>query len=388
MPVLAAMLFLVITGHTVARLFGPLPLPLAVQNRLAPWDDFRFSYRGAGRIICYMDRVQAWVPEGESIEFRPPFRNAFTKGKRNIFVYLPPGYRQDAPAPYPVIFYLHGFTSTVANFIEVASRFEKAMAAKKIPPVILVRSDASISGDTTDDPSTPWNDRAGAWYVNGPACRFEDYFFREFIPFVFSRFNVRKDPGGVVLLGASMGGFGALYYSITHPSLSRVIAVVFPAADLRYGIGGSRIAAYDPGRYAPVETDSPRRIINGMLLGGMFGLTEEFIFYPAFAGPPGGAGKGRPVWERWKEVNPADLLSGGTRDLSGKRYYIIAGTRDDFNCDSQVKVVKPLLLKSGARVFPANNFVPGGRHGHEFQIERMDGIVQWIGEQLGPAKGI
>jgi acetyl esterase/lipase len=182
-----------------------------------------------------------------------------------------------------------------------------------------------------------------------------------------------------------MGGFGVLYYGITNPAFSKIAACIYPAADLRYGVGGDKLADYDPAAYAPLDTDDIDRVVNASNLGGLAAITERWLYYPVFdsdaaAGPVWK--EDLPVWRRLMAVSPADLLRDGGIDLAGARFFILAGDRDDFNIDSQVRVAVPLLGKAGAGVYPEQWVIPGGRHHFDSIMPRMDELVKWIGNQL------
>jgi S-formylglutathione hydrolase FrmB len=248
-----------------------------------------------------------------------------------------------------------------------------------------VMPDGSISGNGIDDPATWFDDRSGNFYVNSNLGRFEDHFFEEIVPFVTSSFNVRTDPEGVVLMGSSMGGYGTLYYGVTHPSFSHVLVPIYPAADLRYGIRGDKLADFDPAGYALIADDNPKRIVNAAAGWGLLGVTEYWLYYPVFDSDknPGPVwSEDRPVWERLSAVNPVELLDKGDVDLSGQRYYIIVGSKDDFNLDAHIPVIVPRLARHGAAVFPGTNIIPGGRHNPEFITAHIYEIIGWIGGEL------
>ncbi len=367
-----------------ARIWGPIPLPPSVVNRGAPWESERPVYDGQGTLIAFMGK-DAIPPEGTSVRFEKPFRSDILGKERPLLVYLPPGY-DGKGAPCPVIFALHGFASRPQSWANlVIEPLEKAIEAGTVPPTVVVMPDFSVSGNGTDDPATWFDDRSGTFYINSNLGRYEDHFFKEIVPFVFSSFNVRTDPEGVILMGASMGGYGVLYYGVTHPSFSHILVPIYPAADLRYGINGNKIAKYDPSGYALVGTDNPRRIVNGTPLGGLFGVTEKWLYYPVFDSDksPGPVwSEDRPVWERLSAVNPVELLDAGNVSLSGQRYYIIVGSKDDFNLDSHIPLIVPRLVAHGAAVFPGTNIIPGGRHQPEFISAHIDEIIGWMGSQL------
>ncbi len=382
---IAAAITAVIAAFVVgAWIWGPLPLPLSVINRGSPWESQRPVYNGEGTLVTFMDADPA-RPEGRSVTYERPVASEILGTDRPLLVYLPPGYDEKG-APYPVLYALHGYasrTQTWANLL--IEPLERAIKAGTIEPVVVVMPDFSVSGNGADDPATWFDDRSGSFYTNSNLGRFEDHFFDEIVPLVSSSINVRTDPEGVVLMGSSMGGYGVLYYGVTHPSFSHVLVPIYPAADLRYGIRGDKLADYDPAGYALIDTDNPKRIVNAAAGGGLVGVTEQWLYYPVFDSDrnPGPVwSQDLPVWERLSAVNPVELLDNGDADLSGQRYYIIVGSDDDFNLNSHVQIIVPRLTAHGAAVFPEDNIIPGGRHNPEFISEHIDEIIGWIGTEL------
>ena len=376
----------IVCGAVYALVAGPLPIPIGLLNKMAPWPDTIPTYDGDGELICYMSADDPLLPSGESVTIHDPLYSRILGEDRPLMVFFPPGYDEGRPEPYPVVFALHGFSSRGQNWADwFIGPVEAAIASGDIPPAVLVFVDFSVSGDSTEDPDTYYDERGGAFYINSNLGRFEDHFFEEIATFVFTSFNVRTDPEGVVMIGSSMGGFGVLYYAITHPSFSHILVPIFPAADLRYGIDGDKMADYDQDGYAPIDTDDPDRIVDDAPVFGLLGVTEEWIYYNVFDSDrePGEVWTNDlPVWERMREANPVDILQTQRTDIEGQRYYIIVGSNDDFNFNSHIPVLVPLLTEAGAEVFPEDHIIPGGTHNNSLIVEHIDEIIRWIGSEL------
>ena len=365
----------------------PIPLPPYIIDLAAPWERGDISYSGEGRLLVYIgeEEIPPSLPGGTSVEIEPPLYSRLLAQDRALIVYLPPGY-DNGGEPYPVIFALHGNAGRCHTWVRLLIEpLEDAMENGTIPPAVVVFPDFSISGNGKDNPLTPYDDRLGSRYVNSNLGRFEDHFFQEIVSFVLYNFNVTTDPDGIVMIGASMGGFGVVYYAIKRPDFSHIIVPIYPTVDMRYSIDGDKLANYDSNRYTPIKLDDPDRIINGSIFGGLFGITEEWIYYPIFD-----SDKFRgevwtedlPVWERMKMANPVDMLIDEPRNLLGQRYYIIAGDGDEFNSDGAIKRLIPLLTLSGADVYPEENVITGGHHDSDFIIDNIDEILIWIGKEL------
>jgi len=119
-------------------------------------------------------------------------------------IYLPPGYGVDK-INYPVLYLLHGYTGDQTNWVQFGDVRRTATVAIErgyIPPLIIVMPDAGNS-----------------WYVNDAQgkVRYEDAFFNDFIPYIEKTYPVLAKKEFRAVAGLSMGGYGALLYSLKHP---------------------------------------------------------------------------------------------------------------------------------------------------------------------------
>ncbi len=384
--VLLIMLILLLIIGWIKR---PVPHPIPLINKFAPWENSIPEYDGGGKLMVYMGSNDPLLPIGDSVVKHDPIYSRVLGKERPLIVYLPPGYKNERK-PYPVIFALHGFGKRGQSWTNLLiDPLEKAIKDGVIPPVVVVFPDFSISGDGSDNPRTKYDERGGSFYINSNLGRFEDHFFKEIVPFVFSSFNVRTAPEGIVMMGSSMGGYGAIYYAITHPHFSHILVPIFPAADLRYGINGDKLADYDAENYALIDNDNPTRVVNGAVVGGLFGITEEWIYYFVFDSDkiPGDVWKeDKPVWERMMSVNPVELINVDRKSLSGQSYYVIVGDKDDFNFDAHVPILLPLLENAGAGIKREDVIISDGRHNPDFVKAHIDEILVWIGKELNETK--
>lgn len=362
----------------------PIPLPPRIVDRGVPWETGEIEYSGEGKLIAYMGDEEV-LPEGDSVEIRPPIYSMILGHDRPLFVYLPPGY-QKSGKDYPLLIALHGNGGRAQGWMKLLIEpMETAFEKGTMPPTVVVSVDFSISGDGKDNPLTPYDDRRGSRYVNSNLGRFEDHFTKEILPFVFSNFNVGTNPDRIAMIGRSMGGFGVLHYAISYPRLANNLVLIYPSADTRYSIAGDRMADYNPKRYEPITSDDPNRIVNDSIFGGLFGITEEWMYYAVFDSDkrPGEVWKeDRPVWERLMTVNPVEILKYRPPDLSAQHYYIIAGSKDDFNSNAYMPILVSRLLGAGAEVYPKKNIIEGGRHDSKFVKDNIDNIIKWLGVEL------
>lgn len=119
-------------------------------------------------------------------------------------IYLPFDY-ETSSRYYPVVYLLHGYTDNDMGWIQFGEAnmiADEAIAAREIPPMIIVMPDAGVS-----------------WYINNydGSVRYEDHFFQEFMPYVESHYRIRAEKNYRGVAGLSMGGFGTLVYILRHP---------------------------------------------------------------------------------------------------------------------------------------------------------------------------
>jgi S-formylglutathione hydrolase FrmB len=121
-------------------------------------------------------------------------------------VILPRGYDTDPTARYPVLYFLHGLGGNEQELLESGgmNEIEDLRAADKISEFLVVAPNGGRS-----------------FFINSRdgRLRYEDFFIKEFLPFIESHYRteaVRKDRG---ITGVSMGGYGALRLGLKYPEL-------------------------------------------------------------------------------------------------------------------------------------------------------------------------
>lgn len=145
-------------------------------------------------------------------------------------VYLPNGYDKDKADKYPVVYMLHGASGADTDWLVKGGMkvtADQLIARGQLRDSIIVMP--------TFGPTT--------WYIDGNADKAETAIIEEFIPYVEKEFNARSDRAGRSVGGLSMGGYGALNLSLSHPELFCAAGVLSPAI-------------YDP---LPPETSAARQ---------------------------------------------------------------------------------------------------------------------------------
>ncbi len=121
-------------------------------------------------------------------------------------VYLPPDY-ETSQRSYPVVYLLHGFTDDNTGWLqfgEINRYADKAIADGTIPPMIIIMPNADSS-----------------WYINSYDGKenYEDFFIKEFMPFIEKKYHIKAEKKYRGIAGLSMGGYGTLIYALKYPQL-------------------------------------------------------------------------------------------------------------------------------------------------------------------------
>jgi enterochelin esterase-like enzyme len=120
--------------------------------------------------------------------------------KRDLYVYLPPGY--DGRTPFPGLLWLHGIATDEKPFLDLVPVFDEAVRTGRIPPMVVAAPDGSVRGHASFF-------NTGSFYLNGARGNFEDYVVHDVWGFVERHFAIHPARDARVIGGASMGGFGA-----------------------------------------------------------------------------------------------------------------------------------------------------------------------------------
>ncbi len=247
----------------------------------------------------------------------------------NYTVYLPWDYDISQRA-YPVVYLLHGFTDDNTGWLqfgEINRYADKAIADGTIPPMIIIMPNADSS-----------------WYVNSYDGKenYEDFFIKEFMPYVEKKFRIKAEKRYRGVAGLSMGGYGTLIYALKHPDLFAA------AAPLSAGVyDDSELITMPDQNYANVLAR-----VYGRNLKGNERLNNV-----------------------WKENSVLDIVAReSTEDLSRVRYWIDCGD-DDFltkgNCLLHIALTKKHV--------PHEFRVRDGAHNWTYWRTGITDALQFIG---------
>lgn len=162
-------------------------------------------------------------------------------------LYLPPGYAStdNAARRYPVVYWLHGLNQSESADQFTASVVDAAIRAGTLPPLIVVYATGGGRAFYTDSPDGK---------ILGQTT-----IITELIPHVDKTYRTVAARGGRAIQGMSMGGWGALKLSMTHPDLFSSVVAFAPSLRTPENIRETypdiitRMYAGDPERFRAVH---------------------------------------------------------------------------------------------------------------------------------------
>jgi len=135
-------------------------------------------------------------------------KSSILKGERKFAVYLPPDY-ETSQRSYPVLYLLHGSGDDQTGWVqfgEILHIADKSIKEGTSTSMIVVMPDANTG-------------KKGYFNSIEEHWLYEDFFFKEFMPYVEKTYRIKSDKRFRAIAGLSMGGGGAFVYALHHPEL-------------------------------------------------------------------------------------------------------------------------------------------------------------------------
>jgi predicted alpha/beta superfamily hydrolase len=158
------------------------------------------------------------------------FPSVYLPDKRDIVVYVPPGYERRPDSTYPVLYMQDGqnLFDPRTSFIpgqtwQVREHADAAIRAGEVEPLIIVgiyNTPARLAEYTHER----------NWQMGGgEAAQYGLTLTREILPFIAKRYRVRADRDSTGLGGSSLGGLVTLYLGLRHAEIFGKLAVMSPS---------------------------------------------------------------------------------------------------------------------------------------------------------------
>jgi enterochelin esterase-like enzyme len=128
------------------------------------------------------------------------------KQDRRVLIYTPPGFDPKAK-PYPSIYFFDGEDND--GLVFATWTFENMIAAKKIPPMVVVR--------IVNPNQATRNTQLAAQEP------FFDFVAHELVPYIRANYNVSAKPGETAISGYSFGGFASAFAGLRHSDVFGLI---------------------------------------------------------------------------------------------------------------------------------------------------------------------
>ncbi|MGI8481133.1 MAG: alpha/beta hydrolase [Chthoniobacterales bacterium] len=171
-----------------------------------------------------------------NIQSHERFASHILGNRRDVLVYLPPGYRGSETRRYPVL-YLHDGQ----NVFDAATAFagiewgadetaQRLIAAKLIEPVIIVA--VANTGEDRVHEYAPTRGRiepAKRKRSKGLLRNYGQFLVEELKPFIDDTYRTRPDAESTGLGGSSLGGLATLVLGLWFPNVFTRLAVMSPS---------------------------------------------------------------------------------------------------------------------------------------------------------------
>lgn len=287
--------------------------------------------------------------------------------KRDMYVYLPPGYAPDER--YPLMIWLHGFIQDEKKFLDLIVVFDREIAAGRLPPMIIASPDGSIAGRVSLL-------NGGSFYLNSRAGRFEDYLIVDVWNLIVTNFPIRPEPEAHVLNGVSMGGFSACNLGIKHRDRFKVVSGIMPPLNLRFqDCHGNYFGKFDPDCIGWTERYNPHSTI--AVLFGFFHVRQRHMLDPLYGRHRHG------VIRDLSRENPTEMLEAHNVKPGEMSMFVGYGDADEFNVGAQAESFTYFAAKRGIEK-PTTVVIPCGKHDSETALKMLPQFVAWLAPLLKP----
>jgi S-formylglutathione hydrolase FrmB len=252
-------------------------------------------------------------------------------------VFIPSGYDASAgqhpPQRYPVLYFLHGLGDNEQTLFNSGgwTLLDDLRAQHKMGDFLIVAPEG----------------RRG-FYVNfaDGSARYSDFFLREFMPQIESKYRVRSGRMGRAVSGVSMGGYGALRFAFAHPELFSAVSA----------------------QSAALITESPQQLD----AASQTGVPILSVLGPVF---------GKPIdAQHWSENSPFVLAKKNIEELRKLAIYFNCGQSDDYGFEKGAAALHDELLKENVK----HEYHPyPGDHSLQYFVTHFAEVMEFHSQAFG-----
>jgi S-formylglutathione hydrolase FrmB len=273
--------------------------------------------------------------------------------RRDLAIYLPPGYATSSERRYPSVYLLHGFSSRSTSWgLGPALAFgalmppleqllDEAIAEKRMAEMIVVMPDG-------------WSRFGCSMWVDSPVTgAFEQYVTRELVAYVDSHFRTIATPEARAITGYSAGGFGAWHLGSRNPDVFGTMAVLSGGGNYQARTQATFYRYFDS--IYPREPDGPRP----GNIDSWFSYAQPAAFAPnpdrppfygdfPFEYPSGDVVPG--VWDRWLAFDPTLNWESRQDNLRRLRGILLdVGSQDELGLQYAHRILSRRIGAAGIR---------------------------------------
>lgn len=245
-------------------------------------------------------------------------------------VLLPPSYDTEKTRRYPVLYFLHGLGDNEQMLVRPVgfNLLEDQWDQGHLGEFLVVTPNAGTS-----------------FYINSRdgRVRYEDFFIREFLPFIEHRYRTQAGRKYRGIAGISMGGYGALRFAFRYPEL--------------FGSVSAHSAALIE-NFPAITVASPGRSPLLRMLGTAFGSPPDRLF-----------------WERNSPFALAKIVR-----PTGLKIYFDCGSEDDYGFAAGARAFHNLLVSRG---IPHDFHLYPGGHNWLYFAEHLPASLQFHSHSFG-----
>ena len=234
------------------------------------------------------------------------FNSQILKHPIHYCVYLPASYDAGAsmhPAEsYPVLYFLHGLGDNERTLFNSGgwTLLDDLRRQHKMGEFLI----AAPEGGQT-------------FYINSAdgSVRYGDFFWREFLPLIETKYRVSKGRNNRAITGISMGGYGALRLAFSHPEMFSAVSA----------------------QSAALITESPQELDTAARSGAPLSKVLAAVF-------------GNPIdVHHWNDNSPFVLARKNAASLRKLAIYFNCGQDDNYGFEKGAAALHEQLLKEGVK---------------------------------------